>query len=155
MAEAAGLRIHANDLIFLLCPASAAPESLVLWPNNDFISQTSFHIFFSLTKSITTLFGEVEAVPIFRKSKCQKSSEKHKWEVKNSLCDQANIRSQIFEILPLPGPEESRQCLCLLNWLTDDSAFVVLCRMLDGQEKPEAGQIFVKCLLGIRHSARC
>ena len=154
MAEAAGLQIHANDLIFLLCPASVAPESLVLWPNNDFISQTSFHIFFFLTKSITTLFWEVEVVSIFRKSKCQKSSEKHNWEVKNCWCDQDKYQiTNIWNSSP-SGPW-GEQCLCLLHWLTDDLAFVVSCRMLDGQEKPEEGQIFVKCLLGVRHSARC
>lgn len=78
---------------------------------------------FFLTKPITTLFWEVEAVSIFRKSKCQKSPERHNWEVKNGWCDRD--KHQIANIWnSSPSGPWGEKCLCLLNWLPDDLALL-------------------------------
>lgn len=122
-----------------------ARQPFVPWPNNDFISQTSCHFFFFLTKSITILFWEVETASIFRQVKCQKNSDKHIWEVKNSWCDQDKF--QITNI------RNSSLCLgetsAFVCWIgsQNDLAFVLLCRAQDGEQKPRGGKIFIKCLL--------
>lgn len=121
-AEAAELQIHANYLTLPLWLSGAASQPFVPRPNSDFSSQTSVHFFF-LTKSTTSLFCEVKTVSIVRKFNCQKSSDKHNGEVKNSLCDYNKYQiTNIWNSFP-SGPKVER-CLCLLSWLTDDLAFV-------------------------------
>lgn len=135
-----------------LCDWQARPHS-VPRPNSGFSSQTSFHFFF-LTKSTTTLFCEVETVSIFRKFNCQKSSDKHNWEVKNSWYH--NNKYQITNSWnSFPSGAQSREVPLFAELAHRWLGFCGLCRMLNGEEKLEEGQIFVKCLLCIRHPARC
>lgn len=122
-AEQAAARKHRPVTSSSSCALQAWPQSH-LYPGLLMISfQTSFHISFFLTKLIPTLFWEVEAVSIFRKPKCQKSSERHNWEVKNSWYDWD--QHQIANIWnSSPSGPWGEKGLCLLNWLTDDLALL-------------------------------
>lgn len=120
--EAAELQIHANYLALPLWLA-ARPHSHLYHGLIVISAHRLPSTFFFLTKSTTTLFCEVETVSIVRKFDCQKSSDKHNWEVKTSWCDYNKYQiTNIWNSFP-SGPKVER-CLCLLSWLTDDLAFV-------------------------------